>query len=658
MRKVQITLVALLMFVGIMISGEFYVDYLYSFEDMWSVDFKENGYGAKNMLDDLYGLAEENCIKICAISTEVNSTYDSEKQIYCDNEFKQYLEKEYYVTEGKHRGLLSGTVTVKYNDFNTVPEEKINASVGKLKFYVEGNRGDIDNFIQKVPAKYEGKLSENRMASGVLQAEKSLIVIWGIIGFMIMILSYYVLQIEKKESIIRITLGESTRFIFLQKALMEIVIVCGFFELIKILMSNFQYTDLAIDIVRRIVYATALVCALIQITVLFFDVSIVMSNAKISKEVVCMNYILKFLTTAITIILIVSEISEIGSYLEYYKQKEFFEFFEGYNYVQIKTEDVVNADPSEYAEKMYRDNVDKKDIVYFVDDVQGVDNVNIISANKNAKAYIENVIPELKGYKFEEGVYVIYNENTKLSDKIMLEVKDMGSMQYSGDKKPDYKFVTYKNDVSFPFICLGEEYNSKAAQNPMIAFVNMTQTGEYNIGDGNIYQIFFEYAMWNASDEEISQALKKIDSEKLVSANTVDVYQTYMDKLMILKRVAFIKIALIAALLIIVLVISRMLIQITYAADATEIAIKKTLGYRIFERYKKLYISSMCINVVAIICGYLYVHSKYYESMEVSDITICLIGVAVMIADLLIISAFILKNEKVSVQKTLKGGCL
>lgn len=658
MRKVQIAIVSLLMFVGIMITGEFYVDYLYSFEDMTMADFCDNGNGTKNMLDELYSTAKENEVSICAISTEVKSTYSSEKLIYCDDELKKYLEDNYYVIEGKHRGLLSGSVTVKYDEFEKVPEDKINATVENVHFYLIGNNYNISDFMQKVSGKYGGELCNQGAASRVLQTERNLILIWGIIAFMIVVLSYYVVQIEKKESIIRMTLGEGSKTIFLKKALLEIIIICGLFEIIKGAMSFFQYTDIAIGIVRKIVYVTALLCAFIQMTVMFFDVSLVMSNAKISKEVICMNYLLKLIATVVTIILIVSELGEIGNYINYYKQKEFFEFYKGYSTVQIKVKDVRMTDPDEYEEKLYRDNVDKMGIVYFADDVKGTSDVNIISANKYAAAYIQNVISELKNYNFEEEIYIIYNKKTQLNDNILKEAKNIGLQQYDKDVKPDYKFIEYNKDVKFPFICLEEQYKSKISDNPIIVFNNLKESGEYNVGSGNKYQIFFKYAMWNATDSEISQALNKISPDKSVTANTVDVYQTYYDRLMIFKRVAFIKMGLIAVLLIVVMIISRMLVQITYSADSMEIAIKKTLGYGVFDRYKKMYILSGLINIMAVIFGTAYIKSKYYSGMEISMAIVCLIGIVIMLIDFMLITGFVLRQEKINVSKTLKGGCL
>ena len=164
--------------------------------------------------------------------------------------------------------------------------------------------------------------------------------------------------------------------------------------------------------------------------------------------------------------------------------------------------------------------------------------------------------------------------------------------------------------------------------------------------------------MWNATDSEISQALNKISPDKSVTANTVDVYQTYYDRLMIFKRVAFIKMGLIAVLLIVVMIISRMLVQITYSADSMEIAIKKTLGYGVFDRYKKMYILSGLINIMAVIFGTAYIKSKYYSGMEISMAIVCLIGIVIMLIDFMLITKFVLRQEKINVSKTLKGGCL
>lgn len=68
-----------LIFIGIIISGEIYIEYISDFEDMPAVSFNSNNYNCKEMLNDLYNGAKEKGLLIGGISTQVDSIYTSRK---------------------------------------------------------------------------------------------------------------------------------------------------------------------------------------------------------------------------------------------------------------------------------------------------------------------------------------------------------------------------------------------------------------------------------------------------------------------------------------------------------------------------------------------------------------------------------------------------
>lgn len=218
MRKVQIAVVVFLIFIGIIISGEIYIEYISDFEDMPAVSFNSNNYNCKEMLNDLYNGAKEKGLLIGGISTQVDSIYTSRKSIYCDQEFKEYLEDNYYIKEGNQKALFSGKVIIKFDDFKDIPEERMKALVNPTKLYLVGSEEIISDFISEFSEKYPVYKPEFGAASRLREAKTKLLLVWGLILVMIIIISYYVFQKEKKESVIRVTLGESAIGIFLKKA--------------------------------------------------------------------------------------------------------------------------------------------------------------------------------------------------------------------------------------------------------------------------------------------------------------------------------------------------------------------------------------------------------------------------------------------------------
>lgn len=657
MRKVQVAVVIFLIFIGIMISGEIYIEYISDFEDMPAVSFSSNNYNCKEMLNDLYNGAKERGLLIGGISTQVDSIYTSQKSIYCDWKFKEYLEKNYYIKAGTNRALFSGKVIIKFDDFQDVPEEKMKALVNPTKIYLVGSEEEISEFINSFSDKYPVYKPDFGAASRLREAKTKLLLVWGLILVMIIIISYYVLQKEKKESVIRVTLGESAIGIFFKRAIIEIGIIGGAFEVISLIAHILGYSTFDLEIVRIIVYATVLLCVLMQGAVLKFDVSRVMSNDVISGEILFMNYFVKLLAVAVTVILVISEFKEINNYFDYKAQGELFGYYKGYVNVNLQVKNYEEVAPSEYMEKLYRENIDRLQVTYFTDDTDGVSDIDIICANKNSLGYIKKVIPELSNYNFEEGVYFIYNKNTTLREDIKREATDMAGNLYDRDEEMKPEYLEYSEDIVLPCVCIEEDRDSKNSRNPVIVLVNLPVRNDYNIGDGSRYLIFFEKTMWKATEKDIEQALEKISKDRNATAYIQDVYDSYVERLELLERTAYIKAVLIVTLLLIVVIISRIQVQILYSSNEIEIAVKKTLGYSMIERYRKMYICSGLINILAVIAGVIYSKSSMYKGSG-SVIGICLVGVLVMLLDFIIVTLFISRNEKVSVPKTLKGGCL
>lgn len=655
MRRLQIFLIAMLIFFGFVLSGEFYTEYVYNFDELSEIELGGNKENVPAMLKDITESAKKNNVMICGITDNVQSEFASEKIIYGNEDIKKYLEDEYYIIEGQQRALFSGKIDVKYYDFESITDKQMDSAVSKMHFYVAGDEFSTQNFCYKINEKYSASILQIGDAYMRFQLEKNVILIWAIISLMIIILSYYVLQVEKKENVIRITLGESAFAVFWKKALYEIALIVIFFEIFRAILGQFLYTNVEISTVRAVVYATAISAGFIQVTVLFFDISLVMSNAKISKEIVVMNLLLKIVASTACIILIVSEIGQLGNYFDYKKQEDFFEYYKDYEYVNMKDLDYMDEiDGDIYYEKFYRESFDKMNVTYFCDDTIGNNKVDIICANSNTLDYIKTKISNLDNIEFTEGVYIIHNKATVIDKKTKEEILSVGSELYDGENEMKLYDITLDEDIELTYLCFENELKSKSSKNPIIVLNNYATSKEFDLEDASGFLIFFDSCFYRGTDEEIASTLSQIGISNAVEVETINVYQSYLGKLLVLKRTAYIKIALIAALLFAMTLISRMFVQITFALDETEIAIKKTLGYSIFGRYKKLVTGIILANALGILLSI----SNSADISKAQILSYIITGVLLTSIDLLIAFIFINRQEKQGIPKILKGGCL
>lgn len=663
MRKIQGLIIGLLILIGVVATGEFYISYVYFFEDMTEVTFHLNGNSKEEFLDDTYKSAIENNINICIVVTETLSEYSSKKTIFCDESFKEYLEDSHYIYNGNHKGFFSGNVDIQYKEYKEVPIEALSEGIESGKYYLIGDLKDMISFKDKLVDDYGGIYPLESDFDSLADSREKVTVVWIIIAMVIIILSYYCVQVEKKEIIIRVTLGENINLIIAKNILIEFIEIFGTFLFISKLFSKVEYTGLLYERILSILVITFIVNSVIQLSTKFFDISLVMSNAKISREVIVMNYIVKLISTILVMVLMTSELSGIVDFYNYKKQEEFFSTYKGYKYVSLKLKveyenDVEAFDKiSLYEEKLYRENIDKYSIVYFNDDYVGGTR-SVISANKNAVGYIEMILPELSNRLCDDKIYIIYNEDTIFSGADNEEITSVLNLQYNDEEEMDIEYIPYKDDSYVTSICMANHDLSQNCKNPVIVLNNRKKYSSINLEDENEYEIFFDEAFWKATDEEIIKAFYSISGSEMFEIKTSGVYETYEDRLMLYERVAALKAVLFLMVMIIQLVVSNLLVKMSYDANSVEIAIKKVLGHNTIARYKKMYIMTFTFIVIAtgITFAFEYTYDEFTNTSNAAYIYAAMI--VVTLVDFLIISKSIFVYEKRNIQKTLKGGCL
>ena len=96
------------------------------------------------------------------------------------------------------------------------------------------------------------------------------------------------------------------------------------------------------------------------------------------------------------------------------------------------------------------------------------------------------------------------------------------------------------------------------------------------------------------------------------------------------------------------------IIRLEYISNADELAIKKIMGYSIFERHRKIFGLSGMSTVLGILT--LLAINLYFDFMNF--ITLCILGLIVMLLEWAIIGVMIIGIEKTDVVKVLKGGAI
>ena len=663
MKKIRICFALIYIIVAIIVTGEMYIYYASSFEDMTALEIDlEEIEQKKDVIQEIYMLAKEKDINICGISTKMSATYSVDKIIYCDQILKEYLENDYYIEDGIYNGLLMGSVQISYKDISEIPEEKLEKSASMVNFYCIGDDASIYSYVAELSKKYTVNppyIDEYKSISSPIEM---LTIIWGLVGVAIVILCYYQLELEKKEIIVKTTLGENINKIILTNILFEGVILLLFYASVFVF-KFFTNSTFLINRISVIMFISFVISVIIQISVKFFNISEIMSNKKMSKKVIVITFLIKVISTIVVVVLVASEITNVSKYIDYSKQKPFFEMYKGYKYIQTRIEGYTGElifVENNFEEMLYRNFIEENETVYIANDIHSTESgQTIIVANYNTWEYLKSEILELTDIELKEGIYVICKEDEVINDDVEEMIRFMASTVYD-DNGSEIKFDYLKCVEDYDIVALNPDMlnHTNLYTNPIIVFVNIRNMEKLPLNESLRLGFTSRNVLYNINEDESGKLFELYDDEGYLYIDIIDVYESYNEKLLEYENITYLLMLIIGIFILINVLISRLFIQLICSANAIEISVKKIVGHNLLSRYKDFFISTILQTVIT-----LFITAFMLEKMN-NDVRTEEIGVVIIVAiglqvlDFIVTNLFIIGHEKKSTNKILKGGCL
>lgn len=102
------------------------------------------------------------------------------------------------------------------------------------------------------------------------------------------------------------------------------------------------------------------------------------------------------------------------------------------------------------------------------------------------------------------------------------------------------------------------------------------------------------------------------------------------------------------------IMVTQIILKLDYQVNAVELAIKKTLGYSIFQKNQTHFISAACCAVLSAIAVYLLRDHMH----NLPTVVLILVPIALLLLNLLLLQALINRIEKQKLSKILKGGAI
>lgn len=651
------------MFIGILIIGESHIFYLDNFSSLYSYTtlYLQDTTTSVEMISDIINSATSNNVEVFTIVTSHPNSSLTEYNIYGTPGVESHVNKDSNIFEKKYTSLLLGDINFKFNSINDIPNIK-----SQNEYRVIGSKENIHKFKMDLIDKYAG----NHPKPGYLDKESknNTIAIWGLITSIVLLFSVYDVISQKKENLIRVTMGEKISNIIWKNILIDSFALIGSFTLIFFILSKYTYVFFNFKISIIIFGILLSINGLLYLSLYFSKVKEVFSNGESSKKLLSLNYGLKLVTTIITIFIISSNIVLIYNSYTFYKQKAFFRDHSDYYHVKLMYKPTLNKDGSPNSrwedsalvqETFYKEFFKEFNAIS-VKDLSLNQQLPTVFANRNAFEYLSSKIDELSNLNLDKDFYFILPDKLKNNLEIIETLKN--NTTYTSNEINflyDYDVIYYQDNIDMVGIDEDYIYGSYLLKNPAIVYNNMSVDQVKNLDitkqiglQDEIYDVMYQIS----SEKQLEKFNNFIADHNLEGQiiRKTNVLEKYENMWIIAKRVLYINLIFSALVLLLEIIIINSIVMLEYKVNAIELSIKKILGYSILQKNRKIILMTVITTIASILTAIIVniimkTHVGKYLALG---------GLIILILELSTIIFYINRIEKSNIQKILKGGSL
>ena len=676
-------LIALIAFLAVAIcTGEFYQVHVY---EAGGGDFVAFSLDTNTDLEDFYKDVQNTAdahevLAICESINSMGDNSDSKITIYfSDMDSAEEYASDLKIKEGYSQSLFMYGTDVDFEEMRQCRED------GDVYITLLGDKADKQAFIDLMGEKYEVNMqsvkdkAENYFSSEAFIVQ---IVLWIIACAVIAVLALYESMMMQKESAVRCSLGENPFKIYLKKVLLDSAVLVLLFLASFLFSSVFTNSLFAFGISAALFAALLLVNALALLPIFRVKIDKAFSGAAGSASLLSASYTLKLITCVLTVLVAAMAIGSVSEVMKIKKQGDFFEQYKDYSYIQmLPKKGTLNA-KSPVATVKYRlqkeffeNTLLQTHYTNLLGLSDGVER-ELILCNRNAKENLLKAIPGLTEEKIsEEKMYIItprypgYENDTEFAQPNFL-----GFEGYFFCHDYEVESVPYESDAYLPATNgSADKIGCEVYKNPVILFSNLDESklsipndcGTFKgineetgaeIWDGGLDTPYYDqFLMFKVTDSEIQEFLNKYNLE--LSSGTYDrvnVYKNFQAEHERAEKMMGIFLVLFLVLFFLETALISTVIRLDYSVNAKELAIKKVLGYSVFEKNRKIFAITIGVMVLGMIVAV--VISSVYK---IADPFTVAVGCGILsAAEIIIIIWNIVKTEKAQLVKILKGGSL
>lgn len=651
MKKVKFAVCVFLLLFCLALGGELYQVYLDSFTDgVYYFSSSRMVYDTDSDIqkkkEKITALSEKNNCRVFCAEKNLIGASSAEITVYTpDKATEEEVKKRLSIAPGEYKSLFSGITTVYFKDFYEAPDN--------MYFYFFGAEESIWNIKQ------DYNLSFN---SGTLKRESPqhiqwfLLLAWAAFGLVLLFLTWFDIQFQKKENFVLVSLGKPVSHIILKNIFKDVGFLVAAAAVLTFVLSPFTYIAYSINISLLLFGAFLLLNSLVYLTMFRYDLKMALSKSNFSTAVLSDCYVLKAMSLIVTVAVLSANIlivSENGILLN---RREYVAGYSGYSFLNVvdrSTENLSSAQMTKREKFLYKveNEIMKKE---YAENDMAFSNIALSGRDLDYVVISENSAELLDGIKavesidFSKDYYILLPEGCENPQektetcKSMLQVTD----------KQSCEVLTYSEKRSI--FCFSQTsrrdniVNLKATASPVIILLSSSDMPVSS------YVSFID-AMFNITQEDIDYYKSKYKlEEKSMDIKVTNVAQRTEYAWAVLGRMTGLSAALSLFMLLLELLMIITIAKLEYITNSVEISLKKILGYSLFSRNKAM----VLLNAFSVFIGVFTAVTVALLLKIGIWLLFLLVGLAIFVLECVTICYYSARLERTNVPKILKGGCL
>lgn len=651
MKKIKFIFIFFLMLLSFIFSGEFFQYYLNTYTSQFSyIDITENEMNSQaEIQNNIYHLAEKYNIEVLQTERKNGSGRATSLTVYSTDEAFEKLKTEYSVSPNIYKALFSGTTKVDFADFK---DKKL---LGETeRYYFIGEQRQIQSIRENIKNDYACSFIKNETEHAYPYL---VLLIWAVVGVLFLILTRLDIHFQKKENFVLISLGKPIRQIILKNVFIDFLTFSLIFSVLFALLGRFVYPGYEIKNIVLLCAAVLFLNALLYLTLFKINYKEVLYGANLNERIISDGYVLKSISMILTVVVLSCNAMLISANFKELKGIKTLRNVENYSFLELNPVSLLNLG-KDYEESRYGlinsiyGELQNRGCAYSFCGLSGENDYCIINSDSKFLLNGFDLKTEPDG---NSDFYILVPEEIEFSQNADESVYDCIEMYFGSEKALSCEKITYSGNGELLTYdsTEGLTLGAQSFENPIVIYINNPSL-KLNC-DSSTLSTLFSKMLFNISNSEINTVCEKyqinekgfyLQGEKL--KEKVSDYQAVLNRALLLNTVIS------AFILLLELFIISVIIKLEYKVSTTELAVKKVLGYSVFQKNKQIFLLNTYAALIAVasctVFCLMYKLAVWY--------TVIAVGTSVLCLEYVIIAVLITRFEKQNVAKILKGGCL